>query len=41
MKCQDIQTDELQGAVAQLKDRRGSDTQVQILLSQNDLCFRD
>lgn len=35
MKCQDIQTDELPSAVAQLKDRRGSDTQVQIL-SQKD-----
>lgn len=41
MKCQDIQIDELQSAVAQLKDRRGSDTQGQTLLSQNEPCFCD
>lgn len=31
MKLQDVQIDELQGAEAQLKDRTGSDTQVQTL----------
>jgi len=41
MKCQDVRTDELQGAVVQLKDRRGSDTQVQTPLSHNEPCFCD
>lgn len=41
MKCRDIQIVELQSAVAQLKDRRGSDIQGQTLLSQNEPCFCD
>lgn len=39
MQCQDIQTNKLQSAVAQLKDRRGSHTQVQILLHKMILAF--
>lgn len=41
MKCQDIQRDELQSVAAQLKDGKGSNTQMQTLLSQTEPCFCD